>query len=146
MKATNFFPLLFLLVLMACNEEPKEADNFDKYVLKDTIPTEHKDVMDKFKFPDSVKKELIIATFYETDAVANSVIFYTDKDAKLAELIRYFPNGSSLWEHLKQTKEKEFSSLTNPNGTFVLTDSTVNYSKEDHGMGYSYQHRRTDFK
>ena len=144
MNTLKFIPYFFLIFLSGCNE-PMEKDNFDKYVLRDTVPSEHKDLMDKFKFPDSIDKASVIATYYEVDAVANSVIFYSDKEAKLAKVIRYFPDGNTLWEHLKQVKDNEFISLTNPHGTFVVTDSTVDYSfRKEHGLGYSAEHKRTD--
>jgi hypothetical protein len=144
MNALKFSPYIFLVLLIACSE-PAEKDTFDKYVLKDTIPAEHKDMMDKFEFPDSIDKASIIATYYEVEAVANSVMFYSDKAAKLAKVIRYFPDGNTLWEHLRQVKDNEFISLTNPPGTFVVTDSTVDYSlKKEQGLGYSHEHKRTD--
>jgi hypothetical protein len=147
MNTSTFFAFASLGLLFSCNE-PVEKDNFDKYVLKDTIPAEHKDAMDRFKFPDSVDKASVIVTYYEVEAVANSVMFYSDKQAKLAKVIRYFPDGNTLWEHLKQINDREFISLANPHGTFVLTDSTVDYSfrPEYSPAGFSRTYKRTDRK
>lgn len=135
------------LVLIACSTEPHidYADVAKRS--KAYFEQDKKKDSKNFIFPDSVLKKPRIATYFEADAMANSIMFFTDTSKQQACVIRFFVDATILKDDLKQLNDHEYLSLTRPGGRYVITDSTVDYSYRPHlTLGYNFEHARTDLK
>lgn len=130
---------------MGCSTEP-HADYADVAKRSKTYFEQDKEKGSKnFIFPDSVLSKPLIATYFETDAMANSIIYYTDSSKQQARAVRYFADATILKDDLKRLNDREYLSLTRPGGRYLLTDSTVSYSyRPELTIGYNFEHVRTD--
>jgi len=146
----NLFITTVVILFTACSTEP-HSDYVDVAKRSRVYFEQDKKKNSKnFVFPDSVLNKPLIATYFEADAMANSIIFYTDTSKQQARAIRYFADGNILYDQLKQLKSNEFASLLRP-AEYVITDSAVNYimgSKTPNlsvmGAGLVGTHVRTD--
>jgi hypothetical protein len=135
-----FFCILF--VASACKEDlPK--DEFVERLDNVAAHLEEKNKIYGFVYPDSILTLPIVATYYELHYDAHSVIYYTDTTKTVIKVARYFADSTLLTDKLRPTKFNEFRSLVN-NAEYVLDDEHVNYIFEEHGLGHSYEHMRTD--
>jgi hypothetical protein len=137
-----FFPAIFILLFFGCTKETKQ-DAFSERLSDMDAHFEQKKKIYDFVFPDSISARAIVATYYELDFEAHSAIYYVDSTKTLIRVVRYFPDSTVLFDKLKPTKFNEFRSIVN-NAEYVITENHVNYIFENQGMGYSYEHIRTD--
>ncbi len=146
MKALKTFCCLALLLTCNCTEQaPEEYDKIAKRSKKYFEEDKTKESKD-FIFPDSVMSLPIIATYFEEDAGAHSIMFYTDPAKKFAKVIRYFPDKTILTDDIKCTGENAFVSVSRPEIKYRLANDHINYTcwRDYGGIQFSFDHLRTD--
>ncbi len=138
----NIVCALIVTLFVACSEEPK-PDEFSERLSELNERVQEKKHIYDFLYPDSIDPRNIIVTYYELHFNAHSVMYYADTTKKAIRVARYFPDSTLLSDKLKPTKFNEFRSLVN-NAEYVITEDHVNYILENHGLGHSFEHIRTD--
>ncbi len=149
MKAIKITLLVTLVVSTSCSTEPHHDYSDVEKRSKVYFEQDRKRDSKNFVFPDSVLNKPRIATYFEADAMANSILFYTDTSKQEARAVRYFADGNVLYDKLKPTRFNEFASLVKQ-AEYVITDSAVNYiigrtpNLSVTGVGFTGTYIRTD--
>jgi len=148
MKVGIFISLATTLTFCCCTEQSPEeyvkvAQSSKKYFDEE----KKKDGSNDFVFPDSTLNKLLIATYYEEDAGAHSIMFYTDNSKKFARVIRYLPDKTVLVDRITCTSNNEFASIERPELKYIVDADRIvqSYWRGDgRGIQYSFEHLRTD--
>ena len=137
------------VVLTSCSTEPHHDYADVEKRSKVYFEQDKKRDSKNFVFPDSVLNKPRIATYFEADAMANSILFYTDSSKQEDSAVRYFAADHMQYDKLKPTRFNEFASLIRQ-AEYVITDSVVNYivgktpNLNVTGVGFTGTHIRTD--
>jgi hypothetical protein len=145
----NFICFALIVVVCSCREQSPEeygevAKQSGRYFEEDK-----KKNMNNFTFPDSTLSKLIIASYYEEDAGAHSIMFYTDAAKMFGKVIRYFPDKTVVTDNIKCIGDKQFVSVIKPEIKYMMEADRVIYTcwRGDHGgIQLSFDHLRTDIR
>lgn len=142
-----YYCVVLVSVLFSCSTEPHKeyahiANRSKKYFEEDK-----KKDSSNFVFPDSVLHQPLIATYFEIEAGAHSIMFYNDTSKKFGQVIRYFPDSTVLTDKIKRENYNEFSSIQRPEIRYLLDQDRLIYvcwGEESKTIQYSFEHLRTD--
>src|ERR1043165_3766433 len=126
MKVGNFICFATAFLVWNCTEQsPDEYDKVAKRSQRYFNEEKRKEGSNDFVFPDSALSQAVIATYYEEDAGAHAIMFYTDSSKKLARVIRYFPDKTVLTDRIECIGFNQFASQTLPYKYAIDPDKVI---------------------